>query len=207
MDLSHQLPIVQPGHNEASDDSAIDPVCGMSVDKATAKHKLHARRHDVLLLLPVVPEQIRGRSGAVSERRRCARHEHSHGHQKRSAGHAGTYTCPMHPEVRQQGPGSCPKCGMALEPESPHMAGGARRIHVPDASGDRARWAGQLSEVRHGVGAANCRAAEEENPELADMSRRFWVSAGVYGAAVCDGDGVDGFRQCTRGFGPRACVC
>jgi Cu+-exporting ATPase len=28
----------------------------------------------------------------------------------------GTYTCPMHPEVRQQGPGSCPKCGMALEP-------------------------------------------------------------------------------------------
>jgi Cu+-exporting ATPase len=28
-----------------------------------------------------------------------------------------TYTCPMHPEVRQQGPGSCPKCGMALEPE------------------------------------------------------------------------------------------
>src|SRR5437016_1305703 len=30
---------------------------------------------------------------------------------------AGTYTCPMHPEVRRQGPGSCPKCGMALEPE------------------------------------------------------------------------------------------
>src|SRR2546423_11875499 len=27
------------------------------------------------------------------------------------------YTCPMHPEVRQKGPGSCPKCGMALEPE------------------------------------------------------------------------------------------
>src|SRR5438309_1413956 len=30
-----------------------------------------------------------------------------------------TYTCPMHPEVRQQGPGTCPKCGMALEPEMP----------------------------------------------------------------------------------------
>ena len=28
-----------------------------------------------------------------------------------------TYTCPMHPEVRQPGPGSCPKCGMALEPD------------------------------------------------------------------------------------------
>src|SRR5438552_2776354 len=32
-----------------------------------------------------------------------------------------TYTCPMHPEVRQQGPGTCPKCGMALEPEMPSL--------------------------------------------------------------------------------------
>lgn len=52
-------------------------------------------------------------------------HEHAPGHAH--AGHkpaaqisAGTiYTCPMHPEVRQAGPGSCPKCGMALEPEMP----------------------------------------------------------------------------------------
>jgi P-type Cu+ transporter len=49
------------------------------------------------------------------------------------------YTCPMHPEIRQKGPGSCPKCGMALEPE---MA--------------------QLD--------------EGPNPELADMSRRFWIA-------------------------------
>src|SRR5678816_337167 len=50
------------------------------------------------------------------------------------------YTCPMHPEVRQKGPGSCPRCGMALEPE---MA--------------------QLD--------------EGPNPELADMTRRFWIAA------------------------------
>jgi Cu+-exporting ATPase len=31
------------------------------------------------------------------------------------------YTCPMHPEIRQQGPGNCPKCGMALEPEAPSL--------------------------------------------------------------------------------------
>src|SRR3982751_832074 len=35
-----------------------------------------------------------------------------------------TYTCPMHPEVRQAGPGTCPKCGMALEPEMPSMEEG-----------------------------------------------------------------------------------
>ena len=51
------------------------------------------------------------------------------------------YTCPMHPEVRQIGPGSCPICGMALEP---------------------AEFTG---------------AEEETNPELVDMSRRFWISA------------------------------
>ena len=38
MDLSHQLPIVQPGKSDVSGDSAIDPVCGMQVDKSTAKH-------------------------------------------------------------------------------------------------------------------------------------------------------------------------
>jgi len=53
------------------------------------------------------------------------------------------YTCPMHPEVRQVGPGSCPICGMALEP---------------------AEFTG---------------AGEEANPELVDMSRRFWISAAL----------------------------
>src|SRR6266436_1295426 len=54
----------------------------------------------------------------------------------------GFYTCPMHPEIRQPGPGSCPKCGMALEPEM-------------------------------------ITAEEEENPELTDMTRRFWIGAGL----------------------------
>ncbi len=50
------------------------------------------------------------------------------------------YTCPMHPEVVQQGPGSCPLCGMALEPRTVTLD-------------------------------------EEKNPELIEMTRRFWVSA------------------------------
>lgn len=52
-----------------------------------------------------------------------------------------TFTCPMHPEVRQDGPGSCPKCGMALGPRTV--------------------------------------TAEEDNPELRDMTRRFWVSTAL----------------------------
>ena len=52
---------------------------------------------------------------------------------------AGQYTCPMHPEVRQDGFGTCPQCGMALEPMEVSLAG-------------------------------------QGNPELDDMSRRFWIS-------------------------------
>src|SRR5215813_5798332 len=52
---------------------------------------------------------------------------------------AAEHTCPMHPNVRQAGPGSCPECGMALEPRVVTL--------------------------------------EERNPELEDMTRRFWVSA------------------------------
>ncbi|CAN5916227.1 heavy metal translocating P-type ATPase [soil metagenome] len=52
------------------------------------------------------------------------------------------YTCPMHPEIRQSGPGACPICGMALEPET---------ITLEDT----------------------------DNPELADMTRRFWVSVAL----------------------------
>jgi Cu+-exporting ATPase len=48
------------------------------------------------------------------------------------------YTCPMHPQIRQEGPGVCPICGMALEPE----------VATADTG---------------------------PNPELADMTRRFWV--------------------------------
>lgn len=52
----------------------------------------------------------------------CCDHHHSHAEKPRddsqSAGASAIYTCPMHPEIRQNGPGNCPICGMALEPET-----------------------------------------------------------------------------------------
>ncbi len=69
-----------------------------------------ARWDDLPFLLRRLPHEVRRRprraiSAAVWRRRR-------------RAGRATIYTCPMHPEVRQVGPGSCPICGMALEPET-----------------------------------------------------------------------------------------
>jgi P-type Cu+ transporter len=87
-----------------------------------------------------------------------------------------TYTCPMHPEVRQEGPGACPKCGMALEPVEPQTP--AQRIEytcpmhpqiVRDAPGN-CPICGMALEPR------TITDQQEDNQQLADMSRRFWVS-------------------------------
>ena len=52
----------------------------------------------------------------------CCHHDHKHNENTNSMSRPGDenviYTCPMHPEVRQQGPGNCPICGMGLEPET-----------------------------------------------------------------------------------------
>src|SRR5512143_2871760 len=90
------------------------------------------------------------------------------------------YTCPMHPEVRQPGPGPCPKCGMALEAVAA-AAPAARTLWtcpmhpevVRDAPGS-CPICGMALEPRTVVSAE-----EPENPELADMTRRFKVSAAL----------------------------
>jgi len=88
---------------------------------------------------------------------------------------AAEYTCPMHPEIRQPGPGACPKCGMALEPV--HVAAPAVKTEwtcpmhpqiVRDAPGT-CPICGMALEPR------TITLEDEENPELIDMHRRFWV--------------------------------
>ncbi|MDA8388543.1 MAG: copper-translocating P-type ATPase [Nitrospiraceae bacterium] len=93
----------------------------------------------------------------------------------RKTGDPATYTCPMHPEVRERKPGSCPKCGMALEPETPSPVAKTEwtcPMHpeiVRDMPGS-CPICGMALEPRAAT------PAEEENPELRSMSRRFWLS-------------------------------
>jgi len=89
-----------------------------------------------------------------------------------------TYTCPMHPEVRQPGPGSCPKCGMALEPVGAEAPSARAEYVCPmhpqivrDAPGS-CPICGMALEPRTVTG-------DEENAELRDMTRRFWVSVAL----------------------------
>jgi Cu+-exporting ATPase len=90
-----------------------------------------------------------------------------------------TYTCPMDPEVRQEGPGTCPKCGMALEPEMPTTPA-ARTEYVcpmhPEIVRDEP---GSCPICGMALEPRTVTAEDEENPELVDMRRRFWVSAAL----------------------------
>jgi Cu+-exporting ATPase len=90
------------------------------------------------------------------------------------------FTCPMHPEVREPKPGTCPKCGMALEPAGAPAAPVTKTewtcpMHpeiVSDAPGACPKC-GMALEPR------TMAAAEEENAELRDMRRRFWVAVAL----------------------------
>ena len=85
------------------------------------------------------------------------------------------YTCPMHPQVRRRGPGSCPKCGMALEPAGPPVAARAEYVCPmhPEVVQDRP---GNCPKCRMALEPRTVD-AEEDDSELRDMSRRFRVSA------------------------------
>ncbi|MCP5412052.1 MAG: heavy metal translocating P-type ATPase [Alphaproteobacteria bacterium] len=117
------------GDAAKSSQTVRDPVCGMAVDPAATSHQ---HRHDgkryyfcsAGCLAKFSADPDRYLNGALPA--------------APPAAEGTTYTCPMHPEIRQIGPGSCPICGMALEP-------------------------------------LEITSAPQANPELADMTRRFWV--------------------------------
>ncbi|BBK38129.1 copper-translocating P-type ATPase [Allostella sp. ATCC 35155] len=97
-------------HAEAADaasSKATDPVCGMTVDPATAKHRIEHDGRPYFFCSAGCRTKFEADPERYLKPRPAAP----------PAAADAVYTCPMHPEVRQVGPGSCPICGMALEPE------------------------------------------------------------------------------------------
>src|ERR1700736_1244349 len=118
------------GHDHHADANAKvrDPVCGMTVDPATSRHRFDYRGETFHFCSAGCRTKLAADPGKYLD----------NSEPKAAAPEGAIYTCPMHPHIRQVGPGSCPICGMALEPE----------VATLDAP---------------------------PNPELADMTRRFWV--------------------------------
>jgi Cu+-exporting ATPase len=163
-----------------------DPVCGMKVDPAKSPHKTEYRGQSYsfcskgcLEKFEADPERYLSGKGEHAH----ATDGHAHAHAPAAAAPAGgsnIYTCPMHPEVRQEGPGSCPKCGMALEPAEPQFP--EERVEytcpmhpeiVQDEPGSCPKC-GMALEPR-----AVAPASAEDDGELRDMTRRFWASAAL----------------------------
>jgi Cu+-exporting ATPase len=95
---------------QGTEEEVVDPVCGMTISPADSVGEVEHEGHtyyfcndSCLERFTATPEAFVG-AAAGGERSRAA------------ADPDAEYTCPMHPDVRQKGPGSCPICGMALEP-------------------------------------------------------------------------------------------
>ncbi len=89
---------------------------------------------------------------------------------------ASLYTCPMHPEVRQYGSGSCPKCGMALEPVAPIQTVSKTEYVCPMHPQIVRSEPGNCPICGMTLEPRVVSAGDEPSPELADMTRRFWIA-------------------------------
>ena len=95
-------------HGAAPQDSVLDPVCGMTVDPATADHRQDHKGRAYYFCSAGCRAKFAADPAKYTDKARAA---------DKPAPEGTIYTCPMHPQIRQVGPGSCPICGMALEPE------------------------------------------------------------------------------------------
>jgi Cu+-exporting ATPase len=179
-----------PGRAAFVRTGVVDPVCGMNVDPAkaasTASHggktyyfccqgcaeKFQAAPEEYLATSPpsarMAPQPVHGSgNGALGYSPAVP-----------ASSTPSAYVCPMDPEVRQDRPGACPKCGMALEPELPLAPA-------------KTQWTCPMHPeiVRDGPGSCpicgmalepkTVTAATEENPELREMTWRFWTSVAI----------------------------
>jgi Cu+-exporting ATPase len=150
--------------------SATDPVCKMTVDPATAAGSFEHLGKKYFFCSTSCLERFRANPGRYVEPAFASVAAPA------SAPPTGTtYTCPMHPEVRQDHPGSCPKCGMGLEP----LTGApATRIQYtcpmhPEEVSDHP---GSCPKCGMALEPRTITVEEGPNPELLDMRRRFWLS-------------------------------
>ena len=151
-----------------------DPVCGMSVKTETQHQYLYEGdqyyfcSEHCLVKFSSNPEQYLRKESEKTTSDYCPDGTCDIG--------STYYTCPMHPEIRQEGPGSCPKCGMALEAAGEPVATTRTQYTCPmhpeiiqDEPGSCPKCGMALEPITV--------TAEEKNEELIDMSRRFWGSS------------------------------
>ncbi len=154
------------GGTVAAVPQATDPVCGMKVDPQSAKASFEHGGVTYYFCcdgcrtrFQADPAKYLAKSAPPATDAGAKTH--------------GTSTCPMHPEIVQDGPGSCPKCGMALVPLIP-VAPAAAEYSCPMHPEVRSPKPGNCPKC--GMALVPVAGAQEDDSELRDMTRRFWVS-------------------------------
>src|SRR6201993_1294031 len=155
---------------------AKDPVCGMSVNPATAKHTHEDGGKKYYFCAGSCAEKFRVDPQKYLKAPADAAHRVSlRAAPKSVAVSAPDYVCPMCREVREAKPGACPSCGMALEPEMP-LAATRTEYTCPMHPQIVRSEPGSCPICGMALEPRTITAAQEENPELRDMTRRFWIS-------------------------------
>ncbi len=150
----------------------LDPVCGMQVDAAKARFESVVDGTRYVFCCAGCKAKFE-----ADPRHYLEPEDRAPGPSAPSSPH-GMYVCPMDPEVRQLGPGSCPKCGMALEPETPTLA--TKTEYTCPMHPEVVRnEPGSCPICGMALEARTVSVEEEANPELEDMRRRFIFSAAL----------------------------
>ncbi|MCI0353585.1 MAG: heavy metal translocating P-type ATPase [Acidobacteria bacterium] len=165
----------------------LDPVCGMTVERAHARGKVEHAGRTYYFCSPHCVEKFRKDPERFLDSSRPAASAHvvpimpaalRSASIPSPAAAADVYTCPMHPEVREPANRPCPKCGMTLEPRGVAVA--SRVEYTCPMHPEIVRTkpgvcpiCGMALEPR------TISAADEPNPELVDMTRRFWIGTAL----------------------------
>ncbi|HEX6769855.1 MAG TPA: heavy metal translocating P-type ATPase [Candidatus Binatia bacterium] len=167
----------------------LDPICDMTVDPAKAAGKFDFEGetyffcsvHCQKLFQSDPAKYIAAAKARQSALPPAGTAHQAHTHQlEAKADHTGAiYTCPMDPEVRQQGTGACPMCGMALEPLDIGAALTKTEYTCPMHPEVVSDTPGACPKCGMALEARTVALTEEKNPELEDMTLRFWVGAAL----------------------------
>jgi Cu+-exporting ATPase len=177
-----------------------DPVCGMSVAAGTPHRAVHDGA-EFLFCSSGCVTRFQAQPARYLDGAPEAGVPEGHKGHKPAAG--AIHTCPMHPEVRQEGPGTCPKCGMSLDPEIVALPASRTEYVCPMHPEIVRDEPGSCPICGMSLEPRVVSLDEEENPELVDMTRRFRISAALSVAvlAIAMGHFLPGGNPFLRWFG------
>src|SRR5262245_29942581 len=161
----------------------IDPICGMEIEPGAAagkhEHKGQAYYFCSQYCLAKFKEDPEKFLKSPASGHAAQSHSHAHEHAAHSPQlnktEPRTYVCPMDPEVRMPKPGPCPKCGMALEAEAPPAPGVKTEYVCPMHPEIVRSEPGSCPICGMALEPRTVTLEEKTNPELVDMTRRFWA--------------------------------